>query len=116
MDKLKYKNWYINITTHYEGIIRCVIKNAEMQKAFAFVRKCPTNIYHIVEVDYRIFGKEKEEKKTYHYETDETISDTIEEAKGIIDMFEEIKNYYLFRNIKIKELKEIENDENNNIK
>ena len=110
MDKLKYKNWDINIDAYNEDIIRCVIKNTEMQKAFAFVRKYPTNIYHIVEIDYGIFGKkEKEEKKIHRYEIDETISDTIEEAKGIIDMFEEIKNYYLFRNIKIKELKEIEN-------
>lgn len=96
MFNLDYKNWNISIIFNVRDnkSVSCAIRSERFGKSFLLTKKCSKDTYKSVEHYYSLFGHtEVEHRNDITYRENETISDLIDEAKAIVDMFEKMENF-----------------------
>ena len=96
LETIEYKGWKIDPMLFFnqdtgEELISCNIKNEKIKKGFVITRK-PTT-YEYTSVSHGLFGRQNVTHSSFKDSSD-AIDRVVKESKAMIDIFDEIEQYY----------------------
>ena len=96
LETVEYKGWKIDTMLFFnpdtgEELISCNIKNEKIKKGFVITRK-PTT-YEYTSVSHGLFGRQNVTHSSFKDSSD-AIDRVVKESKAMIDIFDEMEQYY----------------------